>query len=223
MDILLKQRLIGAVVLIALAVIFVPVLLDGTGWRERRSGGAEIPPEPEFTFSRSLPTLSDARRDVIPPVAPAVEPQVSGQGASADAVSVTGDAPRISEQAKALESPTEDAAKRAEVSATSNEAPGAGSTTAGPSEKTPPVAPEHANPRGWVVQVGSFSSRKNAETLAAKLEASGYRAFIEPVGSETSRRYRVKVGPDRDKAAAMTTRTRLKSREKLSGIVVLQR
>jgi DedD protein len=223
MDILLKQRLIGAVVLIALAVIFVPVLLDGTGWRERRSLDAEIPPEPEFTFSRSLPTMSDARRDVIPPVAPAVEPQVSGQGASPDAVSVTGGTPRISEQAKAPEDPTAGPAKKADVSATSNEAPGAGSTTAGPSEKTPPVAPGHANQRGWVVQVGSFSSGKNAETLAAKLRASGYSAFIEPVGSETSRRYRVKVGPEKDKAAAMTTRTRLKSREKLSGIVVHQR
>jgi len=113
--------------------------------------------------------------------------------------------------------------EREEPGSPRDEKQDAGVTTAGSTDKTPAAKPESASRLGWVVQVGSFSSRKNAESLGAKLRASGYRAFIEPVGSGASRRYRVKVGPEKDKAGAMTIRSRLKAGEKLSGIVVRQR
>ena len=55
METTLKQRLIGAAVLIALAVIFVPMLLDGSGQRESVALNIEVPPEPKFTFESELP------------------------------------------------------------------------------------------------------------------------------------------------------------------------
>lgn len=44
----LKQRLVGAVVLVALGVIFIPALLDGSGYRARQVRTIEIPAKPEF-------------------------------------------------------------------------------------------------------------------------------------------------------------------------------
>lgn len=53
----MKQRLIGAAVIIALAVIFIPMILDGSGQRESVALKMEVPPEPEFTFESKLPDL----------------------------------------------------------------------------------------------------------------------------------------------------------------------
>jgi len=50
METTLKQRLIGAAVIIALAVIFVPMILDGSGRQESVALNMEVPPEPTFTF-----------------------------------------------------------------------------------------------------------------------------------------------------------------------------
>jgi DedD protein len=44
----LQQRLLGAILLIALGVIFIPVLLDGAGYKSRQQRDIEIPPRPEF-------------------------------------------------------------------------------------------------------------------------------------------------------------------------------
>lgn len=53
MDLALKQRLVGAIVLIALAVIFLPMILDGSGTPEQLEVGIDIPepaeaPESQF-------------------------------------------------------------------------------------------------------------------------------------------------------------------------------
>ena len=48
MDKQLQQRLVGAVVLVSLGVIFIPALLDGAGYKSRHSRSIEIPVEPEF-------------------------------------------------------------------------------------------------------------------------------------------------------------------------------
>ena len=48
MDKSLQQRLIGAVLLVALGVIFIPVLLDGSGYKSRQERSIEVPVAPEF-------------------------------------------------------------------------------------------------------------------------------------------------------------------------------
>ncbi len=55
MESTLKQRLIGTAVIIALAVIFVPMILDGSGQQESIAINVEVPPEPKFTFESDLP------------------------------------------------------------------------------------------------------------------------------------------------------------------------
>jgi len=52
LDLALKQRLVGAIVLIALAVIFLPMLLDGSGTPERLDVEVEIPERGEAPQSQ---------------------------------------------------------------------------------------------------------------------------------------------------------------------------
>lgn len=61
MDKTLQQRLIGAILLVTLGVIFIPVLLDGSGFKSRNSRSIEMPPEPAF------PPLSEIKLDPVVP------------------------------------------------------------------------------------------------------------------------------------------------------------
>ncbi len=44
----LQQRIVGAIVLVTLGVIFIPALLDGSGYRSRQVQDIEIKEKPEF-------------------------------------------------------------------------------------------------------------------------------------------------------------------------------
>ena len=50
----LKYRIVGAAVLLSLAVIFVPMVLDGSGQKSVTKMELEIPPEPTLIFSDEL-------------------------------------------------------------------------------------------------------------------------------------------------------------------------
>jgi len=79
LDKTLQQRLIGAILLVALGVIFIPVLLDGSGFKSRNSRSIEMPPEPKF------PALSEIKLEPVVPThvkqksapAPVIKPQSS--------------------------------------------------------------------------------------------------------------------------------------------------
>ena len=48
MEVPLQQRIVGAIVLVTLGVIFIPALLDGSGYKSRQVQDIEIKEKPEF-------------------------------------------------------------------------------------------------------------------------------------------------------------------------------
>ena len=54
MDSTLKYRIVGAAVLLSLAVIFIPMILDGSGQNSVTKIDMEIPPEPKIVFSDEI-------------------------------------------------------------------------------------------------------------------------------------------------------------------------
>ncbi len=54
MDSTLKYRIVGATVLLSLAVIFVPMILDGSGKESITTIDMEMPPEPKLVFSDEI-------------------------------------------------------------------------------------------------------------------------------------------------------------------------
>jgi DedD protein len=65
LDKTLQQRLLGAILLVALGVIFIPVLLDGSGFKSRQGRSINMPAEPDFPplseikLKRSAPIRSE--------------------------------------------------------------------------------------------------------------------------------------------------------------------
>lgn len=197
----LKQRLIGASVLIALAVIFVPMFLDGAGHRERVAQEMHIPPEPKFKFEEKIPPLPDIGSERLrapeddpffgfrpdPESAPVSKP--SSVDTTSPAQAVTQEKPPI--------------AKR---------------ETTAPASKQQPES--RAVTKGWVVQVGSFRQEGNAIALRDRLKTAGFSAFEERVKGSAAPIYRVKVGPEQNRERANALKAKLLAKQKLKGIVM---
>ena len=68
-------------------------------------------------------------------------------------------------------------------------------------EKVEPVQapPASISAPSWVIQIGSFSNRANAEKLVEELKVLKYQAFMETADVNKSSLYRVRIGPDADK------------------------
>jgi len=73
----------------------------------------------------------------------------------------------------------------------------------------------------WVVQVGSFSSAKNARALRDKLRKMGHATFVEAVKDKAGKSvYRVRVGPEVRRDLAEKVLQQLARDAKLKGIVL---
>ena len=194
MDLLLKQRLVGAAVIISLGVVIIPMLLDGSGNRIIK----EIPPRPErqgisgtgFIKDQSIP--SAPRRD---------------EGAivySSEPVATKPKSDSIAKQS------TESKAKQpvADVKALSPKV--------SKSVTTQKLA-------SWVVQVGSFTEKNKAITLRDQIRSKGFTVFMEQFkNSENNKMYRVRVGPTLSRSEAEVALRQVKQQIKLENGYVTQ-
>jgi len=199
-NIQLKQRLMGAVVLVALAVIFIPMLLPGKGNPGGGIDSSNIPSEPDFRFP-PVPAAPKA-----PPIATAPVVPLGDDDDESPAVF----AKPVPEKKVADQPPT----KVVEKIPTKPIPP--------PVAKAAPAKAEPVEPgtlSGWVVQVGSFSARNNARALRDKLRKQGHASFVESIKGASGRVYRVRVGPELSKAAADKLRQRLIKEAGLKGLV----
>ena len=72
----LKERLAGAIIIVALAVVFVPTLFDGEGHREFSRVQVEMPEPPALVFGQHFPGFDDeaAPAPAAVPASPTVAP-----------------------------------------------------------------------------------------------------------------------------------------------------
>ncbi len=73
---------------------------------------------------------------------------------------------------------------------------------------------------GWVIQVGSFSKRENADNLVKELQGKKYAAFTDQVDLKGNVLHRVLIGPEVDKKRAeqmLVDLNKLLEPKKLSG------
>ena len=71
-------------------------------------------------------------------------------------------------------------------------------------------APAASTTGMWAVQLGSFSSKENADRLAANLRKQGYAAFLSQLSTASGQLHRVRIGPQKDRQSAEAMAARLK-------------
>jgi DedD protein len=170
----LKQRLVGATVLVGLGVIFIPMLLDNSGnsgvsesvtkASSRPSDSFASVPLAEKPVERAPPKLqkppplparveSPPRLEVVLPVEPAEEGVAPKEVLEVDPAQGVGKAP----------------------------AP-------------PPAAKAEKRAGTHVVQLASFSSEGKAVALKTRLRKRGYNAFVERIPVRGGELFRVRIG-----------------------------
>lgn len=220
MDNLVKQRVIGAVVLVALAVIFVPMLLEQP---EDDLGpvGSNLPDKPDQIVRDRIEPL------ILPEPPEESEPaQVVLDAPSPAAVAPAEPTPPATPPAEAAPAePVPAPAPTPAIPTTPAQpvAPPAAATPAPVAPAPAPAAQPQSTPAqplsGWVVQLASLASKDNALALQERLRGLGYTAFVEEVRTAQGVLYRVRVGPELERANAEKLRDRLDQQVQIKGIV----
>jgi DedD protein len=197
METRVKERLVGAVILVALIVALVPEILSGP---HQPAGGASSASteEPLRTYTINLEERGIPAQDTAP----------------MSSAPVSQAAPESAPPANAAEP---------EASNDANDTPAAAPITPEPAPieqaRVEPVERESASASGWAVQLGSFSNADNAERLARELRARGYKAFVSPYESGGQKRSRVRIGPEQDRARAEQLAQRLRREGRQAAVV----
>ncbi len=199
-----KERLVGAAVLMAAAIILIPEMLSGPD-RESPPDSAAAQarndaPIKTYTIdlshsaSEQPPAAVVENRAPPPEDPPAAEQPSPAQPAAGDQAKPEGPQQSQPQPQPVVEQPT---------------------AAAAPAVRTPerPLASSAEAPTSgrWAVQVGTFSKEANAERLVKQLRDQGRSAFVMPLKSSGATLYRVRIGPMNDRSSAEAALRDLKS------------
>lgn len=203
-----KQRLLGAVVIVALVVIFVPMLFE-------RGSLDTLPP-----IQESIPQSPGFERELKTEVF--LGPEDSGVGGLEAGDETVTEALALPPPAGDLEpAPVDEGA-----SAEALDLPAEGDET--PGEEAPPVeqaaapdtaAPPPGTPGSWVIQVASLAAPDVAAELEGRLRSAGFSAFVERATVNGRLWFRVRVGPKPDRTQAEQTAALLRERHRLDTLI----
>ncbi|MDP3844856.1 MAG: SPOR domain-containing protein [Pseudomonas sp.] len=186
----LKQRIVGALVLLALMVIFLPMLLSRQDDLQRVVVDAPAMPQAPVMPQVELDPVSVPQAQSLPeePV-PMTESEIAAA------------APAVAVPAKPVAAVTPPAATKPSVA-----------------EVAAPASRLDANGLSvsWSIQLASLSSRTSADSLQNRLRGAGYNAYVRNVEGMN----RVFVGPVIERAEADRLRDQLTRQQKLNGFVV---
>lgn len=221
-----KHRIVGAIILVSLAVIFVPMILDE---REPPSEIKDISEIPE----RSEPSEASDTKVMVSPVADMKQAKRGEQAKEkekTDAVvrrAVPGTPP-----SGALRAPNP--APGGIVGTASGEvSTKSGDTKSRSAKESAPKNSAQDNKKnvkvstgaktvkeGWVVQVGTFSNSENAKRLRDKLKKYGHLTSMERITLNGGEALRLRVGPFRDKSLASKTQAQIRKDIGVQGVVL---
>jgi len=196
-----KQRMIGAIVLIALGVIFIPILLNGEADDGMPLFGSNIPERHKSITQMKPLNLSS---NIPPPQTKMIETIV------VDELSPEIVVQKNEDKVSSLEEKVVDSTQSSQISQSSKPA----------AKEVIQTKKKTLKATAWIIQVGSFSSKKNALALQNKLRKKKYHAFVEAVKKKSKVSYRVRIGPEVKKSSAEITMKRLKKEMKINGIVM---
>ena len=204
MDYSLKRRLVGAAVLVALAVLIVPMLVDGPGPSQTPAERIplDIPPAaqgPQQTrdIPLDLPTVSA-------PAAQTPAPAADSAVVAVDATPPAEDRPGAPAAPPAEAPPPEQATPPAGAAAKPPAPSTAVAPKPAPSDKPESVAakPAPATRGRFVINLGSFADAANAQSLKSRLVAIGMPVIEESIDVDGKPARRLRAGPFATRAHA---------------------
>ncbi len=207
-----KHRIVGAIILVSLAVIFIPMILDEREPPVKADAVAEIPAR--STLPAEPPDAGTqvvvARLD-----APAAAPAASAPESSAPPAAAAGSSSAAPASRPATAAPANRDTESVEKAEKASETP--------PLEKTASAPAPRAAKGGWVVQIGAFTDFDNVVHLREQLRRHGHAVSTENVVQGGKKLIRLQVGPFADRHAALEAQARIKKEIGVQGVVLAHR
>jgi len=199
----LKQRLVGAFVILSLAVIFLPMIFDKPH-TTTKTEYVPVPPKPELKpVEVKEPRKPDFERLAIDPEDGRAKTDREIADKRREAVAIAAEAQNEEANGSATQSaPVE------KVESKSNR-----------SEK-PTVSHLPAFKNVWMVQLGTFGNKKNAYRLRDKLREDGFDGHTKKVEMDGKQAIRVFTGPFVNKREAERIKKKLDTRYRVDSLIV---
>ncbi len=196
-DTRLKRRLMGTAVLIALAVIFLPLVFDGSGTESQFTSIEPLVPEPAYD-EQSLEEISMSELFKPTVIEFVDEPETNTDN------NMQIDVPN--NERKVPKQIFEPPAPNAIVS--ENKLPD--NVTKPSLQKTRiQSVKDGSSDRLWLIQSASFNDKINALNLSSKLKNAGYPVLVKVGQVKGKAVFRVYVGPIQGKSDAMSIQNRV--------------
>lgn len=206
-----RRRLVGAIALVLLAVVFLPMVLD----KEPKPVGQDIairipsqentPFKPQVVAPKLIPAAPVEPQKAVEsqPVAVETAKQETGK------VAVTGE---LQPDVSAVKPVAEADAKPAVTPHTEAQQKPAAPATTAKSETA-------AKSQGYLILLGAFANLDNAKQRQAKLNGLGIRFYTEKIKTPSGEKLRVRAGPYATREEAEKVLGRLKTQGIKDGIV----
>ena len=176
-----QNRLVGTIIVAAVAIIVLPDLLDGNK-KTYQDEFDKIPPAPKVDFVKTPLNFPQDK------VAKTSKEKLSDETALDDAL--TEDQSKknmaVGEAQSKVNSLNKEAAIKVQVAKKT-------SSVATPKVSTPEKS---VLKQAWVIQLGSFRHKKNVAQLLLKLKDNGYTAFTKPIKTKNGTLIKVFIGPE---------------------------
>jgi DedD protein len=210
-----QRRLIGAVAIVLLLVVFVPMVLDSEPRPANKGPELQIPPRetapplpaPVPPSPKMAEAMPRAGKGEPAPAAPQVEPPPARTEAPAPTPEkVAKEATRAAAEAQLAVVEPHAAGKKSEALKQSPAAPPA------PAKPKPEPEAAKATPKleGFAIQVGAFRDEDKLKQAREKLAAANVVHYTERIESPAGPMTRLRAGPFPTRAAAEAAGARLK-------------
>ena len=231
-----RRRLIGAIALVTVVAVFLPMVLDHEPKSVSQDISIQIPSQNAGTFtSKIVPVVPGAdNKASLTPETPVAAAPVTPEPAKATAPPAKESAPAVKEaapptpkavaaepKAKAKPQPDSEAAPAKEKAvepktkpkakpAAANDTEAAPAKEPAPKSKAKPAKAESHDSGNFVVQVAALTDPDKAKQMREQIAGAGVKAYTEVVPTAKGSVTRVRAGPFASREAAEKARDRLK-------------
>lgn len=242
---LIKQRLVGMLIVVIAGVVFIPDLLDGQK-QTSKSDFKKIPEVPEFNKQPKLTEFpSEEVSEAVSQVPESDEiasddlmeneseksdsgfkPQESGSRQSTSASNDQDSPKQTVASVSDINKDNEDTATNSSnVNVNSGNEAGAETESVSQPQSieqkvarsTVPQKPSKFEKPLYILQLGSFKHKENVTTLRNKLKQAGYETYTKPVKTKSGVLSKVYIGPEVNKETLEKAQVKLKELTGLAG------
>lgn len=175
-----QNRLVGTIIVAAVAIIFLPDVLDGDK-KTYQDNFETIPKAPQVDFPPANKVFPQEKLSNLPKEIISDDVALDGGGAldASEALIEKGITVSTLDKEPSFTADSTQAATKKTLDLVAKKIP----STAVPKQ-------------AWVIQLGSFRHQNNVDDLVSKLKKEGYTAFTKPIKTKNGKLTKVFVGPE---------------------------